>query len=51
MRVSLEDYNVDFLCMLEAWEAASDFAGEPPQKIDAIEIAKLLYEARPTADQ
>ena len=42
-RENLEDYNADFLCMLETWEAGSVFlaasAAKPTQPLD---IARLL---------
>jgi ParB-like nuclease family protein len=42
-RENLEDYNADFLCMLESWEAACDFHGGDPRQIKQdVEIAKLL---------
>jgi hypothetical protein len=35
----------DFLVMLETWEAANEFlAGDPPQKSEAIEIARLVFQ-------
>jgi len=42
-RENMEDYNADFLCMLETWEAGATFLpfrnGNPPASID---VAKLL---------
>lgn len=36
-RENLEDYNADFLVMLESWEAAEGFiGGELRQKLEAI---------------
>ena len=47
-RENLEDYNADFLCMLETWEAGARFlslrAGE---KVQPLEIAHLLGWVRP----
>lgn len=44
-RENLEDYNADFLCMLESWEAGWDFAQNSPhagENIQAIDVSKLL---------
>ena len=38
-RENSEDYNADFLCMLETWEAAKTFLGGDP---DRTKVAKLL---------
>lgn len=42
-RENMEDYNADFLCMLETWEAAVKFCSAiPEQKYQPITIARLL---------
>ena len=41
-RENLEDYNADFLVMLETWESASAFARRGAQKLEPVEIARLL---------
>jgi len=41
-RENLEDYNADFLVMLEAWEAAAAFARQDAEKTEDIEVARLL---------
>lgn len=44
-RENIEDYNADFLCMLETWEAAVVFmesSGHVRGKWQAIDIARLL---------
>jgi ParB-like chromosome segregation protein Spo0J len=44
-RENMEDYNADFLCMLETWEAAVVFVdrrGERRGKLQAIDIARIL---------
>lgn len=41
-RENMEDYNADFLTMLNSWEAAVKFSGAIPQKIKDIEIARVL---------
>lgn len=42
-RENLEDYNADFLCMLESWEAAPDFvAPDRAQNAQNIDIAGIL---------
>ena len=48
-RENLEDYNADFLVMLETWEAAVGFTDErdSAQKSQAIELARLLGWTRP----
>jgi hypothetical protein len=39
----LEDYNADFLVMLESWQTAEKFlTGGARQKLDGIEVARLL---------
>jgi len=50
-RENLEDWNADFLVMLESWEAAQQFFGHRGAGIpEPIEIAKLLGWARPRDD-
>jgi hypothetical protein len=49
-RENLEDYNADFLCMLEAWEAAVVFVerpGDHRENWQAIDIARLLGWSEP----
>jgi ParB/RepB/Spo0J family partition protein len=45
-RENLEDYNADFLVMLETWEAASEYCGARARAVnkssDLIDIAKIL---------
>lgn len=42
-RENSEDYNTDFLVMLETWEAAVAFLGDRrPQNLDAVDIAGFL---------
>jgi len=43
-RENMEDYNSDFLTMLETWEAAWEWAGTSVevQEVQAIEVATLL---------
>ena len=41
-RENLEDYNADFLVMLETWEAATGFRRDPGEKTEMIDIARLL---------
>jgi ParB/RepB/Spo0J family partition protein len=41
-RENMEDYNADFLCMLETWEAAVSFARRVAQNVKDIEISRLL---------
>lgn len=42
-RENLEDYNADFLVMLETWESAQNFiGGRGRQNLQAIEVASLL---------
>jgi ParB/RepB/Spo0J family partition protein len=42
-RENMEDYNADFLTMLETWEAAVGFLSEDsPVKTKAIDIARIL---------
>jgi hypothetical protein len=42
-RENMEDYNADFLCMLETWEAAVKFRSPTGErKAQPIEIARLL---------
>jgi hypothetical protein len=38
----LEDYNADFLTMLETWEAAASFGRTGAQKSQPLTIASLL---------
>lgn len=48
-RENLEDYNANFLVMLETWEAALGFYGpEKAQNMEAIEVAMLLGWTRPS---
>ncbi len=41
-RENLEDYNADFLVMLNTWEAALKFLGHDPEKLQPLDIASLL---------
>lgn len=41
-RENLEDYNTDFLCMLETWEAAVKFLVRDRENLQPIHIARLL---------
>lgn len=41
-RENMEDYNADFLAMLETWEAAVRFVRRAGQKGEPIEIASIL---------
>ena len=41
-RENLEDFNAEFLIMLETWEAATNFRAAREKKVDAIDIARLL---------
>jgi hypothetical protein len=42
-RENMEDYNADFLCMLETWEAGVGFgSARAEQARKPIDIAKLL---------
>jgi len=42
-RENMEDYNADFLTMLETWEAAVKFsAASRPQKLEPVDIARVL---------
>jgi hypothetical protein len=42
-REDMEDYNSDFLTMLETWEAAAEHLGATrAQSVQSLEIAKLL---------
>jgi hypothetical protein len=41
-RENMEDYNADFLTMLETWEAASVFESPDSGVKQPLEIAKLL---------
>jgi hypothetical protein len=41
-RENLEDYNANFLVMLETWEAATKFRGPGHEKNQGLEIARLL---------
>jgi len=41
-RENLEDWNADFLIMLESWEAASSFRERAPEKVEPLEIAAVL---------
>jgi len=43
-RENMEDYNADFLCMLETWEAGVRFLETPAKAgvIKPIKIAELL---------
>jgi ParB/RepB/Spo0J family partition protein len=41
-RENMEDYNADFLCMLETWEAGIKFRLHEDKKSKPIDIAKLL---------
>lgn len=50
-RENLEDYNADFLCLLEAWEAAYDFTcPKASENIEVIQVAKLLGWTRTSKD-
>jgi hypothetical protein len=47
-RENLEDYNADFLVMLETWESAvSHFSRTRAKKPEAIEVARILGWTRP----
>ena len=41
-RENLEDYNADFLIMLESWDAAKEFLRLGGEKIQPLDIASLL---------
>ena len=42
-RENMEDYNADFLCMLETWEAAAKFLSSSNEKTSqAVDVAQLL---------
>ena len=41
-RENMEDYNADFLCMLETWEAGTKHAERARGKTQLLDIAKLL---------
>lgn len=41
-RENMEDYNADFLCQFETWEAAAKYAGGAGFGTQTIDIAKLL---------
>lgn len=41
-RENMEDYNSDFLTMLETWEAAVEFSSMDERSIQPVEIARLL---------
>lgn len=41
-RENMEDYNSDFLTMLETWEAAVEFSSRDERSIQPVEIARLL---------
>jgi ParB/Sulfiredoxin domain len=41
-RENMEDYNADFLCMLETWEAAVKFSSTAEKSKQPIAIARLL---------
>jgi len=41
-RENMEDYNADFLCMLETWEAAVNFSVSAEKSTQAVDIAQLL---------
>lgn len=41
-RENLEDYNSEFLIMLETWEAATKFSHPRENKTEAVDIARLL---------
>jgi hypothetical protein len=45
--VFMEDYNADFLTMLETWEAALKFRAPAPQNSEPIEMAWILGRNRP----
>jgi hypothetical protein len=49
-RENLEDYNADFLTMLETWEAAIKFSPGPAKKLQPVEIARLLGWVREDGD-
>jgi hypothetical protein len=38
----MEDYNADFLTMLETWEAAITFGDDYLENVEPLEIATLL---------
>jgi hypothetical protein len=51
-RENLEDYNADFLCMLETWEAAAKFAASiDAEKRPPLVIAQLLGWTDPRTDR
>jgi len=51
-RENMEDYNADFLTMLETWEAAVSYLGtHRTQSVKAIEIATILGWAADRADR
>lgn len=41
-RENLEDFNAEFLIMLETWEAATKFRAPREKKAEAVDIARLL---------
>jgi ParB family transcriptional regulator, chromosome partitioning protein len=41
-RENMEDFNAEFLVMLESWEAAVSFTGQAGEKPQAIAVARLL---------
>jgi hypothetical protein len=41
-RENLEDYNADFLVMLETWEAAVEFLAAAEKPVEPVEVARLL---------
>jgi ParB/RepB/Spo0J family partition protein len=43
-----EDYNADFLIMLNTWEAGQDYARRRDQNVKATDIARLLGWTRPS---
>jgi uncharacterized small protein (DUF1192 family) len=49
-RENLEDYNADFLVMLETWEAAIEFRRRDGEKSETIDNARLLGWTRLRAD-
>lgn len=52
-RENMEDYNADFLTMLETWEAAVEYAGGRRQTAQVVDIARLLgwTEPKRSSDQ
>jgi len=50
-RENLEDYNADFLVMLETWEAATEYCGAPGRAVknspQLVDVANLLGWTRP----